>query len=402
MKAYFEITLMVLLFHFETAFAQANTLNLEDFLRKVQTQSPEIKAEKSLNEEFKAKAQGVRISPPMVGLMNMKDSGGNNQGFEVTQELPFPSKIIKEKEVRDLEAKTQNVNFFYKKNAILLEARRAYFEFWKSYETKKNLEEKQIWLKNHVKLSRSVARSDSSGQIHLLSVESEADQLENELLEAQTDLVEKTNALKIYVPDIKTENLIPDSLPKTELATFTISSKSLFVEAKESELKAASAVKDLKKQSYLPDLVLRYRSYNGNDMTPRNEEVMVGVTLPFLFYWQPQSEIAEASARQQRAEVEVQKAYLSIETQLNSLVAKSKAMNQQIENLKNKLIPRAQKRIKLVQNLIVRNMESLDEHRMVMLDYLELRQKEINLRLEFEKINIEILKIVNNQQQDKL
>lgn len=401
MKAYFGITFMVLLFHFETAFAGVYTLDLEDFLRKAQIQSPEIQAEKSLNEEFKAKTQGVRISPPMVGFMNMKDSGGNNQGVEVTQELPFPSKIVKEKEVRDLEAKTQNVNFFYRKNEILLEARRAYFEFWKSFEIKKILEEKQIWLKNHVKLSRSIARSDSSGQIHLLAVESEADQLENEILEAQADLVEKTNALKLYVPDLKTENLTPGFLPKVELISFTKNSKSLFVEAKESELKVASAVKDLKKQSYLPDLVFRYRSYNGNEMTPRNEEVMVGVTLPFLFYWQPKSEIAEASARQQRAQVELQKAHLSIETRLDSLVEKSKAMNKQIENLKDKLIPRAHKRMKLVENLIVRSMESLDEHRMVMLDYLELRQKEINSRLELENINIEILKIANHQE-DKL
>lgn len=402
MNTYFKITLIVLLAQFETAIAGSNSLNIEDFLKRVQAQSPELQVEKSMKEEFKAKAQGVRIPPPMIGFMNMKDSGGNNQGIEVTQEVPFPTKITKEKEVRDLEAQAQGANFSYKKNEILLEARKAYFEFWKAFETKKILEEKLTWLKNHVRLSRSIAaRSDSAGQIHLLATESELDQLDNEILEAQTDLVEKTNTLKTFAPDLQTEDLMPESWPKLEIITVEKNQKSLLVDAKESDLKAASSAKDLKKQSYFPDLILRYRSYNGNDMTPRNEEIMIGVTLPFLFFWQPQSEVAEASARLQRAEAEVLKARLTVETQLKSLFEKSKAISKQVENFKEKLIPRAHKRMKLVENLTVRTMEGLDEHRMVMLDYLDLRQKEINSRFEFEKVNIEILKIVNYQE-DKL
>lgn len=401
MKTYFKFTLIVLLAQFETALAGPNNLNIEDFLQKVQAQSPEILVEKFKSEEFKAKAQGIRVSPPMFGFMNMKDSGGTNHGIEVTQELPFPTKITKEKEVRDLESLAQNKNFSYKKNEILLDARKAYFEFWKSFESKKILEEKLNWLKNHVRLSRSIARSNSAGQIHLLASESEQDQLDNELLEVQADLAEKANSLKTYVPDLQTENLTPDSVPKLEILSLEKNQKSFLVDAKESELKAASSVKDLKKQSYFPDLILRYRSYNGNDMSPRNEEIMIGVTLPFLFFWQPQSEVGEASARQQRAEVEVLKAKLTVETLVKSLFEKSKAIGKQLENFKEKLIPRAHKRMKLVENLTVRTMEGLDEHRMVMFDFLELRQKELNARLELEKINIEILKIVNHQE-DKL
>lgn len=401
MKTYFKITLIVLLAQFETALAGSNNLNIEEFLQKVQAQSPEIQVENSMNEEFKAKAQGVRISPPMVGFMNMKDSGGTNQGIEVTQELPFPTKITKEKEVREFEAQVQSKNFSYKKNEILLDARKAYFDFWKTFESKKILEEKLTWLKNHVRLSRSVARSDSAGQIHLLASESEQDQLDNEILEVQADLVEKANALKTYVPDLRTENLIPESLPKSEFFSLERNQKSILVDVKESDLKAASSIRDLKKQFYFPDLILRYRSYKGNDMTPRNEEIMIGVTLPFLFFWQPQSEVAEASARLQRAEAEVLKAKLSVETQVKSLLEKSEAIRKQVENFKEKLIPRAHKRMKLVENLTVRTMEGLDEHRMVMFDYLELRQKELNARLELEKINIQILKIANHQE-DKL
>lgn len=401
MKTYIKSTFIILMIHFETVSAGSNTLNLEDFLKKVQTQSPEIQIEKSIQEEFKAKAQGIRIPPPMLGVMNMKDSGGNNQGFEVTQEIPFPTKIVKEKEVRELEAKAQNKNFSYKKNEIQLEARKAYFDFWKAFEIKKILDEKLAWLKQHVRLSRSIARSDSAGQLHLLATESELDQLDNEILEIQTDLIEKINNLRNFVPDLQTQNLVPDSTPRLDEVSQEKNKINLLVVAKENDLQSANASKELKKQSYLPDFILRYRSYNGNEMTPRSEEIMIGITLPFVFFGQPQSEISEAAAKQQRAETEVLKAKLSVETQLASLVEKSKFIRQQIENFKDKLIPRAHKRMKLVENLTVRSMEGLDEHRMVMLDYLDLRQKEINSRFELEKINIEILKIVNDQE-DKL
>lgn len=401
MKAYIGSILIIGLLHFEAVYAVSNSLNIEDFLIKVQIQSPEILVEKSTKEEFKARSQGVRIPPPMVGFMNMKDTGGNNQGIEVIQEVPFPTKITKEQELRDLEAQVQNAQFTYKKNEVLLEARKAYFEFWRVFENKKILEEKLVWLNNHVRLSRSIARSDSSGQIHLLAMESELDQLDNEILEVRAELVEKINNLKTFVPDLQTENLVPESSPKLDMILLEKNQKSFLVDLKESDYQAAISAREFKKQSYLPDFVLRYRSYNGNQMSSSNEEIMVGVTLPFLFFWQPHSEIAEASAKQKRAEIEVFKAKLNIETQLKSLGEKSEAIGRQLQNFKDKLIPRARKRMKLVENLTVRTMEGLDEHRMVMFDYLELRQKEINSKFEFEKNNIEILKIVNYQK-DKL
>jgi outer membrane protein TolC len=387
---------LILLFQIGTAHADPHTLLLSDFLKRTQSQSPEVKIEKAMSEEAGSRSQGLRISPPMVGLMNMKDASGSNKGIEIYQEIPFPTKIMKEKEVRELEANSQNTLFSYRKNEITLEARQAYFDFWKAFESKKVLEEKQAWLKNHVRISRATARSDSTSQIHLLGTESELDLLENEVLEAQTELTEKANALKTFVPDLQTENMTPEAEPKLETIDVDKNSKSSFIASKESELKAAEASKTLKKQSYLPDIVLRYRSFEGNDTTPRNEEMMVGITLPFLF-GQSKSEASEASARSQRAEAELQKARLAFDTRLSTLTEKSQTLKKQLMLLKDKLLPRAHKRMKLVENLSARTMEGLDEHRTVMLDYLNLRAREINSRIEYEKTLAEILKLVNKE-----
>ena len=392
------LVIILALFHVGTgpALAETNTLFLEDFLKLVQTQSLDIQVEKSINDESQAKAQGTRIPPPMIGVMNMKDSGGVNRGIEISQELPFPTKIFKEKDVRELEAQAQNTNFRYRKNEILLEARQSYFEYWKVYETKEIIEEKRTWLSSHLKLSRSLTRSDTSAQIHLLAIESEVDQLENELLEMQSELSEKRNQLKSIAPGLVSQNFSPESQPKIEDINIEKKMDSgLLIESKRVALDAAIADANLKKQAYLPDFTLRYRSYQGNEMNPRNEELMLGISLPFLFFSQPHAEVAEASAKQQRAEVELQKEKLRIENQLDSQIERLKNMKTQYINMSQKLIPRANQRMKLVESLTVRSMEGLDEHRMVMLDYLELKQKEINLRFEIEKLSLEILKLVS-------
>lgn len=375
----------------------ANSLTLDEYLKRAQNQSPEVKIEKAMSEEANSRSQGLRLPPPMVGVMNMTNSGGSNKGIEIQQEIPFPTKMMREKEIRELEAKAQGSLFSYRKNEILLKARLAYFEFWKTFQVKKILEEKQSWIRNHVKISRTSARSNSTAQIHLLGTESEADLFENEVLEAQTELIEKTNSLKVFVPDLVTENLVPETEPKLELIEVDSNAKSQFIDSKEKELQLAESLKSLKKQSYLPDMILRYRSFEGNEMTPRNEEIMVGISLPFLFLWQPNSEISEASARVQRSQAELQKAKISFETRLSTLKEKSQALQKQVLTLKEKLLPRAHKRMKLVENLSATTMEGLDEHRMVMLDYLDLKFKEITARTDYEKTIAEILKLVRKE-----
>lgn len=389
--------LMTILILANFAPAKAATLSLSDFLNSVKTDSPDLKIEKSLSDGAQARSKGIRLSPPMVGLMNMRDGSGTNRGFEVTQQIPFPTKILKEKEVRALESKTQNSLFSYRKNEIVLEARQAYFDYWKSYQLRKILDEKQVWLKNHVKIARSTARADSTAQIHLLGTESEADQLENEGLEAATDVIEKSNALKIYAPNLNTKDVIPELDPKLEIIEVDQKVKSGFLSAKEDELKLAKATTSLNKQSYLPDIVLRYRTFNGNDTTPKSEEIMVGITLPFLFFWQPHAESTEASAREFRVQAELQKLRLTFEGRLANLTEKSNSLKKQLLTLKEKLIPRAHKRMKLVDNLSARTMEGLEEHRTVMFDYLNLRLNAINVRVEYEKTSAEILKLMSKE-----
>lgn len=368
----------------------ANALSLDEYLNQVQTQSPELKIEKSMRDESEAKAQGVRIPPPMVGVMNMKEGSTSNQGIEVSQELPFPTKILKEKETRKLEAESQKNALVYRNNEILARARTAFFDFWSAYEKLEIIKERRNWLKTHLKLARSATRSDSTGKVHLLGIESDVDMLENDVLEAESLLIEKGNALKVYAPQINFDEVRPE-VPKIEFRKVDSRIKTSNVALKESELKAAEANKDLKGQAYLPDIFLRYRGFNGNETTPRSEEVMVGITLPFVFFWQPQAEKSEASARYLRAQAELQKIQVENETKIKNISSRINALEKQLSTLDSSLLPRAHKRMKFVENLSPRTMEGLDEHRTVMLSYLDLKLKQIETRMELEKSLSELI-----------
>lgn len=369
---------------------------LEEFLKQVQEQSPDLQIEKAMIEESKAKASGIRINPPMIGYMTMTEGDVKTPGYEISQEIPFPTKIAKEKRVRELEAQAQTVGSKYRQNEILVEARKAYIDFWREFEKEKIVSEKKEWLRKHSQIVRSTIRSDSGAQSHYLGIESEVDLLENEVLEIRSNVIQKRNQLKMYAPQLEVTELVPKE-PKIESIDVEKNSSSHLISWKENQMSAAEAERSLKKQAAIPDLYVRYRSFNSNEMNPRNEEFMIGITVPFLFFWQPQAENAEATAKYQRAQAELQKVRIELDSNLKSLLQKAEAQKTQLETLNEKLIPRAHKRMKLIENLSKRTMEGLDEHRTVMVDYLDLRLKALDARAEYEATLSEILKLVSKE-----
>lgn len=396
MKSFIQILIVALVVSSLTPAAFAKTtLTLSEFLNEVRSRSPDLELEKANIDAAEARASGIRINPPMIGLMEMKEQEGNSRGYEISQEIPFPTKIIQDKKVRNLELETQKESSNYQKVLLFADARNAYLNFWSVYTRLNILKEKHEWLKHHLKISRTSSWSDTEAKIHLLEVESDADILENEVLSLQSELVDKQNALRIFAPGIQVESIVPAE-PMMASVQIEKANSSPTIVWKEKELEARNAMLGLKKQAYLPDFFVRLRSFNGNDASLQSQELMVGINLPFLFFWQPRAEVAESSAQRMKAEIELQKSRIDFESKLSSLSKKAQSLELQIKNLKDKLIPRAEKRMKLVRNVSQRTMEGLDQHRSIMLSFLDFKTKAIELRLEHENTIREILKLTGN------
>lgn len=390
------LTFIILVFGLPLhAVASGKFLTLEQFVNEVEVQSPDLVIEKANIEVAKARASGVRISPPMVGAMQMKDSSGTNRGYEISQEIPFPTKLSNDKKLRNLEFDTQQERSRLQKISLLADARVAYTEFWSASTRFAIQKEKLEWLRRHLKITKTTSWSDTSAKVHLLEVESEADLLENEVLTLEAEVAATKATLRNFVPELNVEEIIPvePTIPSLEIETKTLGPA---VVLKEKELAAMNALEDYKKQTYLPDFLIRLRSFNGNEISPQSQELMVGISLPFVFFWQPKAEVAEASAQKLKAEAELQKSKIEFESKLSSLTKKLESNQMQLINLREKLIPRAERRMKLVQNLSTRTMEGLDQHKIVMTGFLDLKIRSIDLRADYEKTIREILKLANS------
>jgi hypothetical protein len=128
-------------------------------------------------------------------------------------------------------------------------------------------------------------------------------------------------------------------------------------------------------------------------MSPKSQEIMAGITVPFLFFWQPRAEVAEARAESIKAEASLHKVKVETESMLDTLKKRASALSEQIRVYESKVIPRAERGTKLLGNVSLRSMEGLDKHREVMLGLLDLKLKAISLREEYESILSQIATI---------
>ena len=175
-------TILCLLFVFGYQVSFAETLTLEEFLSKATSSNLDLKARQAKSDAADAKSISINLPPPMIGITQFKETPGTTtSGFEISQTIPFPTKLTGGHAARKYEAQSEEENRLGSENQTLALGKLIYFSVWQSQEKIKILQEKKEILKNHIKLSRSVARSDSFAALHTLKVESELDLLDNEI-----------------------------------------------------------------------------------------------------------------------------------------------------------------------------------------------------------------------------
>lgn len=377
-------------------------LTLEQYLEKVRTSNIDIKLEDEKLKASEARAVGIRLPSPMASLIQMnEESGGSPKGFEINQQIPFPSKITSEHNIRKLEANAQKQMLSAGINEAIAKAKMAFIELWVAQENILIITQQKNILLNHISLSRSAARSDSFLKLHLLRAQSDLDLLENEIETAKQKLkVKQLNMAEIINEDPDSflptasepplsaiPNSAQDNIPQLESMRLTLES------FKERE--------SLAKASWLPDFNLTYKKIGSSSMTESYSEIMVGITLPFIYPWQPKAEAQSAGVEKIQAELNYSREKRSIEIKTAALRSLVESLQVQLLNLKYKVIPRAHQRMKIVLNLAPRDMDTIQDHRETMEALPELKMKEIDLRMQYEQSIIELEKYQANSGPNK-
>lgn len=364
----------------------------ERFLALAEERNLDLKIEEAKLGGAEARANGPALPAPMIGITRMKEADGTTaRGFELSQSLPFPTKIAGDFSSRKREATAQEKARAAKHSEVRARAKFLYVSLWAAQEKIALLHERKTVLKNHLRLARSTVRSDSFASIHVLSAESDLDFLENELSEAMQSLRErKAEAAAFLNMDSAAFGGPFASAPVSPVPAGALANPQ--IQALESGLEGAKARELEADSAWLPDFQFRYKRMGASSMFQKYDEYMIGISVPFAFPWQPYSEAARAGAEVMRKEYELERAKRAVEAEQESLRARILSIREQLDTLNEKILPRAEKRMKIVHNIAPRDMETLTDHRETMEAFPLLKIKALELRVEYEKAMSELEK----------
>lgn len=359
---------------------------LSDYLAEVRERNLGLKIDGARAEATEGRSVGLAIPPPMAAFAQMKDDAGISRGFEITQTIPFPTKLISNRSARKEESRSENEIRFAREAETLAEAKRIYFTLWFAQEKISVLNEKKEALGSHIKLARSGVRSDSFLKIHLLKSESDFDLLENEIAEANQSLLEaRAKAAEFINRDFESFDRTATEPPESKVPTKPEKiGYSHQLNAKRHSLESIKFLESESKSSWLPDLSLRYKQMGAGSMFGRYNEFTVGATLPFIFFWEPNASSRDSTLKRIQAEFELEEVGRRIENERYLLTQRATSLRTQLESIKSRLIPRAKSRMGLVHNIVPRDMESLQDHRETMEAFPELRLRALELRFAYE------------------
>jgi outer membrane protein TolC len=368
-------------------------LTLERFVNLAVRENLEGKVAEATVASAKASDGSILLTGPMVGLTQMTAADETTLGFEVSQTLPFPSKILSVRETRRLEAETQVAVSRRSKREITARALFLYFQLWQRQERVSLLREKKRAIEQHIKLATAGARSDSFQKIHVIKTESELDWLENEILQAYQEVHEtQIEAARFINSDPRSFKPIVNETMITVLPRENDLATSFQLEVRELELATLRAREREAEAKWFPDLNLRYRDTGNTRMSPRTTEIMLAISLPYAYFWAPRAISERASADRYLGELRLQQEKSRITAEQVTLFSRAHSLQRQLVQIREKLLPRAEKRMRFVHNLAPRDMEILQDHRETMELVPDLKLKALEIRGQYEAVVTELKK----------
>jgi len=386
MMRLFQILMCFLLYTPSLSLA-AEHLSLVQFLEQARTQNLTLKIDTAESAAAEADSGNIAIPTPMVGTSQMQmETGSKANGFEISQTIPFPTKVTNDRSARKYQAQAKAAQKKNTETEVVAQARFIYFKIWQTQERLNLLGERKSAIERHLKLSTAAARSDSFMKVHLLKTESDLDMLDNDLIQAEQNHRDSIIQAAMFLDrNPKQFDPVVDSLTLSTLPKEESLNSPYRLEVKKYQLQELQARESEAKSSWLPDFNLKYREMERTSMIPQYSEVMVSMSLPFVFFWGPNSASNKATAERSGAEYRLQLEKRNVESAVTSVYSRAKNLKQQIDLINEKLIPRAEKRMRLLHNLAPRDMETLIEHREVLEEIPNLKLKLLELRSLYEE-----------------
>lgn len=372
---------------------EVKNMTFDDFIKEIENQNLSLKIAKAKSDVSEAGAIGVKIPNPTIGYIKRTDYSGNSaNGVEFKQEIPFPTKITNDYEARKYEARSQQESYLGVKSEVFARARLIYFNLWKSQRLKEILKEKIKVIEDHVKLTRAIVRSDSFLKVHLIKAESDLEFLDNELIQADQQIKENSAIMAQFL-DVDPNSFNPTLTepPLIKIPNIQELDNPHQLEAKKLKVQSLKKREKEADAGWLPNFYVKYQDLSRTQMLPGYSMATVGVSLPFIFPWEPYSISKESAASSRQAEAEYRREKRTIEAQIKILFDKLDSLKKQLDNIDKRLLPLAKKRLAIIRNLTPRDIPTLQEYRETTENFPDLKLEELRVRTEYEETASAIL-----------
>jgi outer membrane protein TolC len=392
----------------------AGALELSDVLRQIESANPELASLKARTEasEFDVAAEPA-LPPPVFEINSMGTSGpiasdGHMEtSYRVRQELIFPTKVLSRKSALSRTSE----GLFHQRSARwrerTAEARKAYVDYWAASARSSLLEERSRILHEHTKRLKAAPLSSKRQQAHIVEAETDREIALAELEEAKEGVVVARGTLNALMGKDAWAELGPPRAPV--LAPLPASPKDGAEAAMArhpkllalgSEVAASESLRSAARSEYFPNVMIEYWRNRRFDNTPDTTELAVGVSVPFLYFWQPRAMSQAAGARVVEKEAALDQARNDFRLKLLKAHAELASLRARSLAYESKVLPGAARRLKISHSLAATDMESLVEHRDSIEGELLLKLKALELRASYERALADYESLVGHDGKD--
>ncbi len=322
---------------------------LEGLIELAIDNNPELQA---LRADYEA--SGARISwlgnipDPVIGV----EFSDVMTMYSVNQQVPFPTKLSKRRELAQDEAAYHFFQYLDKEHDITLLVKKIYTEFLLLHAKIRATERSIAFMEQIHNISQQKYSIDEAKQAEVLMAQVQLAKDENRLVLLRDDLaVARAYLNSILNRDLESTLPLPKR-PNQKSDTLSLETLYAIAEENEPELQAMLYLQEaadvrlsIARQSYLPDLSFRY-TYEDMKDGMHNTKYMFGLSVPLWFLDKQNKFVEEAGARVRQISARVENLRNNIRLSIKQARIKVDKYRNKVNLYENSVLPQAEAALK--------------------------------------------------------
>ena len=348
------------------------SLTLDSVIKRSIETHPLIDAAKSeVSAAKSAKDSSGYLPAPMASFSWMGVNGpfenraGNTSqpSWSVSQSLPFPTTWWNLRKAYSFKTQAAELGLAWRNSEISFKAKKAFWEYARAYHLQKLLDEEIAILKKHKRNTVLRPLRHELVKSHIMELEEDLALLENQIS------MQKAVSEKAFykIAELTGESFESNKLPfpvmdrkiyKSVKSSFKAEGDSRYQKVQAMKLSQSAKVSE-SKSKFAPNFSLSFKSFSDDTPMPGGKELMVGITLPFVYFWQSSAKVDVEKAKLKILEAKERMLLRQLNSDWNSQKSIIKAKIESLNRLRKTIIPLSEKRFNYVSRLSATDMETL-------------------------------------------